>query len=663
MTISKKNLFFIFSFLLALIIGIFCISFILLFRKQDNYGQNSFSYNYSEIVVSTEACNALTTSLSDCSDMISELEFNNQTLILDGDTFYYSIVEDDDSALSPKISLISDYSDLHLSAYPSSSDMDLNTSITSDIISASVPINICVYNDTYFHNYKLICTTLPMINISCSDNIKHDTSTEMSFYLFDNSAACNEREFNSDGLINTRGNTSISFDKKSFKIELTVNTPDGQRADNKSELLGLRNENEWILYSAYNDPEKIRNVFSQNLWKESCSTDNSFGIETGNEYKYVELFINNEYWGLYAICDPINTKLVNIKSDSQNDALYKIYDYVNGQHFEITENGSAYGYERKGGNTDPTPIIDYFAYLDTVKSNTAALYQGIDLDNSIDQFLFLNLIQSMDNVWKSRINNQYITILSRGGHNIALYSPWDMDISWGNEWDEIPEQNYTIPYNIPAYFNEPMEYGYLNQIMLNDDSDIWDYILGKYTSLRNTYWSDEHLDELIDTYERDIYDSGAFIRDMERWPNGNYAAPSDKLSVFRSYVHARTAESDEYIGRLYDNRHSSVYIRRSQQYKYFLESNFVIEINDPSLLARDEYRDLFDYIGIEASSISENVSYVIGNRNSGFNYISDYSMPEIPDEDTNSPSGIRILFEYNGRCNSLDLTGDYEFRP
>ncbi|MBO6255682.1 MAG: CotH kinase family protein [Bacteroidaceae bacterium] len=57
----------------------------------------------------------------------------------------------------------------------------------------------------------------------------------------------------------------------------------------------------FILYSCYADPERARNVFSQNLWTESCGTDNAYNINTGSYYKYVELFLNGEYYGLYAL--------------------------------------------------------------------------------------------------------------------------------------------------------------------------------------------------------------------------------------------------------------------------------------------------------------------------------------------------------------------------
>ena len=55
---------------------------------------------------------------------------------------------------------------------------------------------------------------------------------------------------------------------------------------------------------------------------------------------------------------------------------------------------------------------------------------------------------------------------------------------------------------------------------------------------------------MIDGYERDIYGSGAYVRDMERWPDGNYQDPEAGLSIFREYVHARLRSMDSYISSL-----------------------------------------------------------------------------------------------------------------
>ena len=82
--------------------------------------------------------------------------------------------------------------------------------------------------------------------------------------------------------------------KKGYAVSLTQESVGGHLRDNDISLLGMRQDDDWVLYAAYNDQEKIRNVFSCNLWKDFCSTDNERGIDTGVEYRYLELFMNGD---------------------------------------------------------------------------------------------------------------------------------------------------------------------------------------------------------------------------------------------------------------------------------------------------------------------------------------------------------------------------------
>ena len=72
----------------------------------------------------------------------------------------------------------------------------------------------------------------------------------------------------------------------------------------------------------------------------------------------------------------------------------------------------------------------------------------------------------------------------------------------------------------------------------------------RYTELRAGSWSDQAISEMLDGFEQDIYGSGAYLREMERWPKGEYRDPEEGLSRFRAYVQARLRSMDEYIGKL-----------------------------------------------------------------------------------------------------------------
>ena len=65
--------------------------------------------------------------------------------------------------------------------------------------------------------------------------------------------------------------------------------------------------------------------------------------------------------------------------------------------------------------------------------------------------------------------------------------------------------------------------------------------------MRNSHWSDERLDKQISDYEEKIFNSGAYLRDIGKWPNSTQEDPKQKLSVFRAYVHDRMEAMDRFI--------------------------------------------------------------------------------------------------------------------
>ena len=87
-------------------------------------------------------------------------------------------------------------------------------------------------------------------------------------------------------------------------------------------------------------------------------------------------------------------------------------------------------------------------------------------------------------------------------------------------------------------------------ILRETDPDVNEMIKERYAELRSDVWSDQKINEMLDGFEQDIYDSGAYLRDMERWPDGSIQDPDLKLSKFREYVHRRFNAMDKFVAEL-----------------------------------------------------------------------------------------------------------------
>lgn len=589
---------------------------------------------YSQCIVSQEGFLDIIAVRTEVQDMATGLIFDEERLFLDAadKTFYYSLIEGSSSAYDPKITIHSKNKSAKVAF--------LADRITDDLIRNARSIPLLIYTPSEYCIYDLKCTTLPLMNIDCPEEpTDKEIDIPMSLTLFDNRAGSALRLTSSDGQIRVRGASTLAYPKKGYRLSLTQGSVGGHERSNDVSLLGMRQDDDWLLYAAYNDQEKIRNVFSSNLWKYTCAEDNAYGIDAGMEYQYLELFINDTYWGLYALGYPVDSKQLELDTASGKDALYKYYGYVNEHALTYTEDGTIDGIGSKGtaeGQQDITLFQRYFDDLAQNHDDITKLRAGIDIDNAIDIYLFINLIQGFDNVNAlAEIKNMYLAVMPDEKGLTALYVPWDLDMTWGNSWIFDLAINHTLTYEIPADENYIMENGHLEQLLIDRDPDIWDTIFKKYWGLRSGGWSEKTIDALLDIYEEDIYGSGAYLRDMARWPDGTYADPSDGLGTFRTFVKERLSETDMYYRKLAQLRDESIFIQRSARYKDFLEHTFVIEINGKDVLKDPDYIDLLEYIGVDTALITEDVRFVIAEpskKTCSYHTLSDLypKSPDIP---------------------------------
>ena len=84
-------------------------------------------------------------------------------------------------------------------------------------------------------------------------------------------------------------------------------------------------------------------------------------------------------------------------------------------------------------------------------------------------------------------------------------------------------------------------------VLREQDPNIKELIRTRYHELRSGDWSEQALDGMLDGFEQDIYGSGAYFRDTERWPESSRQDPALGLSLFREYVHERLLAMDAFI--------------------------------------------------------------------------------------------------------------------
>ena len=200
--------------------------------------------------------------------LVKEISFNNFQLFEDemSGNWFYSIVEDDKDAYNPLVKISSYHGKIKYAA--------LKYDFSEYSISHNIPIKFIAYNNTSYYTFDVICTTLPIVNLTKED-----------INIFDNRAGVKKRFFRSTSNYKIKGNASRWFSKKTFKLRLHIFSPGNNPRKISKSILGMPSGSNWELYAGYNDPLRIRNVFSAKLWSDCCSHNNVFDINNSFEYK------------------------------------------------------------------------------------------------------------------------------------------------------------------------------------------------------------------------------------------------------------------------------------------------------------------------------------------------------------------------------------------
>ncbi len=478
----------------------------------------------------------------------TEIYLDGQLLIYDKsqDTFYYSLVQGAGSAYNPTVRV--DDCKVYFSG----------EKLSKETIKQAKTISIITYDADKLHISKLAATTLPVMNLSLKGattapaDFVFDEDVKVDFYLFDNSEEFSDyvvdssksdgrnsgRGIHANARIHTRGQTSRAWDTVGYRLE----------TNKKLNLFDIREDDDWILTSAYLDYEKVRNTFASNLWTKSFSKDNEWAVKNGVTYKFFELFIDGHYRGLYAICDRFDEKQVDLKVKS-GEAMYKKKDWSMSEYNEVLDVNEATGEKYLGGYSLMAGDADYEELLSLYHNFEAnpdlySIRATQDIDNAIDLWLFFKMTQASDNVYGKNIKNIIVTTKNSDSGvdgKKLLIAPWDLDYTF-NYWEESDED---LPYYVT-----PVLY-----LMFRNDPTICDEIRTKYHALRKQQWSDEQIDEMLFEYESQIFDSGAFVRTREAFPDGNYQDEDIRFEKFSKRVHDRLEYMDEFIETL-DNSYA-----------------------------------------------------------------------------------------------------------
>lgn len=334
----------------------------------------------------------------------------------------------------------------------------------------------------------------------------------------------NKVEFSSYNCqVRHRGMLALSLPKKSFSIKLV--DEEGEKLD--ANLLGLRNDNSWILDAMGYDRMRMRNRLCFDIWNEYSRTswDTNFNNRNGTVGTMVEVFVNGEYYGIFCLSDKVNRQLLNLRKARINDdglvtvkgLLFKgIKDYLStltNYQEESTDSVVWNAFELQYPDDYPSSqtwqplkdLIDFNSQSDDqyFKDHYNEWYY---MDNLVDYWILLVALGLKDMPYK----NTFLSTPDINFEHRFMITPWDMDACLGRGWSGSMVPDLATVHRLDYYAP-------FNRIVIQNIDGFRQKVAKRWFELIDTVLSPANVESRINAIAQRFVESGAWQREYERW--------------------------------------------------------------------------------------------------------------------------------------------------
>ena len=424
------------------------------------------------------------------------------------------------------------------------------------------------YSKSVRYDYKIIFTMLPIIQIDNINRIGDEykdctiSVTDPDFSYGPYSGAVSHMFVESAAKIHIRGGISRGFPKKAYAIKFI-----DQNGNNKNiPLFDLRNDSDWILDAMYIDKARARNRISTDVWNDYNSRlyymrEDMKPQTNGTRGLFVEVFLKNEYMGLYCFTEKIDRKQLQLLKNDNSDGTVQSLIYKGKswdepllfrKYWDYNNNSAWWGAfvqkfpnPSKGGKIEWKPLADFvnFGVNASDKDFAEKIGEYIDINNFVDYTIYLCITYAYDNTGK----NCYWSVYDMTDAEMAkiFLTPWDMDASWGRSWngDKIPSSKEWMD---SEYEHDSFLF---RRLVLTNAGGFADKVRLRWSALRDDVLSAESLikrfDDVFDLFDK----SGAWERESMRWSESEL-----NLETERKYMREWTFERWNYIDDFIRNK-------------------------------------------------------------------------------------------------------------
>lgn len=391
-------------------------------------------------------------------------------------------------------------------------------------------------------SYALYISKLPLVQMHVDTIINKNTKV-LGRYRYYNSNKLIESGIG----IEYRGNLSLTYPKKTFDLEFWNDSiPDNSR---DVKFKNLRDDDDWILDGLYNEPLRLRSFIASNLWtaihKPYYQAEDS-EAKSGIDMVFVELFQNQIYQGVFALSESVDRKLLNLKKNKNQ--------IIKGELFKAASYEGAPGFKKApeynnlfphwGGFEMIYPVIDYESHWEdlaqlinlvvngTEDEFTKNIGRKIDLGNTIDYFLFINLLRATDNLGK----NYYLARYDAA--DPYFFVPWDLDGVMG-----IIQDGKRI-----GTTDDVLSNGLFDRLLQANPNGFKEKLKSRWNGLRKNEFNEAKLQSSMEKLYTRFQKEKIYEREQLIWPNERTL--EDDYTYLQTWLKNRLIYLDTYFRSL-----------------------------------------------------------------------------------------------------------------
>ena len=333
-----------------------------------------------------------------------------------------------------------------------------------------------------------------------------------------------------------RGTSSQQYDKKSYRVELWADETGTLMAD--TAFLGLRSDDDWNLEAMWAQPLRLRDKVANELWMEMYQlpyAESEPDALPGIRMAYADVFINDEYLGVYALTERMDRKQLGLRKYNGDirGVLYKgngpgaptfesLPNYDNAQD---TWDNYEWVYPNESDSAiNWNHLYSFTNFVMNASDNVFYSQYAAQFDkaNAVDYYLFINTLMAMDNMGRNLFLARYKK------SSTYIYLPWDLDAIWGLDTDGNKTYS-TSGLKSNGFFDR-----------LTQDCNENGFVAlakARYNVLRNGILTKEHIMELVQSQYEELVESGAYDREHEAWPS--FSVDESQLTYLSDWLDNR----------------------------------------------------------------------------------------------------------------------------